>query len=319
MKLKSCWFGLAKHRATRHHQIKLHQINGRFYMKHKLWGAAALTALVVATPVLSQELRLGLSAEPSSIDPHYHNLTPNNMLSRHVYEPLVFQDEKQALKPGLAESWRAVDDTTWEFKLRKGVKFFDGIEFTADDVIATFQRAPNVPKSPSSFSPYIRGKTLEKVDSHTLRIKTAAPYPLMGSDLSTFGIISKACAEMTTEDFNYTEFKPGDRVTMVRNDGYWGAKSTWEKASFRFLTSAPTRVAALLANDVDIIENVPPSDVERLSNDQTRNVVSELSNRVIYFHMDQFRDETPFITAKDGSKIKNPLLDLRVRQALSNC
>jgi peptide/nickel transport system substrate-binding protein len=329
MKLKSCWFGLAKHRATRHHQIKLHQINGRFYMKHKLWGAAALTALVVATPVLSQELRLGLSAEPSSIDPHYHNLTPNNMLSRHVYEPLVFQDEKQALKPGLAESWRAVDDTTWEFKLRKGVKFFDGIEFTADDVIATFQRAPNVPKSPSSFSPYIRGKTLEKVDSHTLRIKTAAPYPLMGSDLSTFGIISKACAEMTTEDFNaakcnggtgpfkYTEFKPGDRVTMVRNDGYWGAKSTWEKASFRFLTSAPTRVAALLANDVDIIENVPPSDVERLSNDQTRNVVSELSNRVIYFHMDQFRDETPFITAKDGSKIKNPLLDLRVRQALS--
>jgi peptide/nickel transport system substrate-binding protein len=298
-------------------------------MKRQFWSAFALAALVAASPSIAQELRIGISAEPSSIDPHYHNLTPNNMLSRLVYEPLVFQDEKQAVKPGLAESWKAVDDTTWEFKLRKGVKFFDGTPFTADDVIATFNRAPNVPKSPSSFAAYIKGKTLEKVDDNTIRIKTAAPYPLMATDLSTFGIISKACAEITTEDFNaikcqggtgpfkYSEFKPGDRVTLVRNDGYWGAKPAWEKATYRFLTSAPTRVAALLAGDVDLIENVPPADVERLSKDPKVQIVTELSNRVIYFHMDQFREETPFITAKDGSKIKNPLRDVRVRQALS--
>ncbi len=298
-------------------------------MNKKIASALALGALMLAAPAMAQEVRIGLSAEPSSIDPHYHNLTPNNMLSRHVFEPLVFQDEKQALKPGLAESWKAVDDTTWEFKLRKGVKFFDGSAFTADDVIATFQRAPNVPKSPSSFAPYVRGKTLEKVDDHTIRIKTPSPYPLMATDLSTFGIISKACAETTTEDFNaikcnggtgpfkYAEFKPGDRVTMVRNDAYWGAKPAWEKATFRFLTAAPTRVAALLAGDVDLIENVPPADVDRLSKDPKVQIVSELSNRVIYFHMDHFREESPFITAKDGSKIKNPLRDLRVRQALS--
>jgi peptide/nickel transport system substrate-binding protein len=298
-------------------------------MKRQFWSAFAVAALVAGTPALSQELKVGLSAEPSSLDPHYHNLTPNNMLSRQVFEPLVFQDEKQALKPGLAESWKAVDDTTWEFKLRKGVKFFDGTAFTADDVMATFQRAPNVPKSPSSFAAYVRGKTLEKVDDHTIRIKTAAPYPLMATDLSTFGVISKACLETTTEDFNalkcqggtgpfrYSEFKPGDRVTMVRNDAYWGAKPAWEKATFRFLTAAPTRVAALLAGDVDLIENVPPADVERLSKDPKVQIVTELSNRVIYFHMDHFREESPFITAKDGSKIKNPLRDLRVRQALS--
>jgi peptide/nickel transport system substrate-binding protein len=298
-------------------------------MKRHFWSAFAFTALIAATPALSQELKVGLSAEPSSLDPHYHNLTPNNMLSRQVFEPLVFQDEKQALKPGLAESWKAVDDTTWEFKLRKGVKFFDGSAFTADDVVATFKRAPNVPKSPSSFAAYVRGKTLEKVDDHTIRIKTATPYPLMATDLSTFGVISKACLETTTEDFNalkcqggtgpfkYSEFKPGDRVTMVRNDAYWGAKPAWEKATFRFLTAAPTRVAALLAGDVDLIENVPPADVERLSKDPKVQIVTELSNRVIYFHMDHFREESPFITAKDGSKIKNPLRDLRVRQALS--
>jgi peptide/nickel transport system substrate-binding protein len=286
--------------------------------------------LFLAQAAAAQELRIGISAEPSSADPHYHNLTPNNMLSRQVYEPLVGQNRSQALTPLLAESWKAIDDTTWEFKLRKGVKFHDGSDFTADDVIATFERAPNVPKSPSSFASYVRGKTLEKIDSHTIRLKTAAPAPLVPTDLSTFGIIPKGCKDTTTEDFNagkcasggtgpfkYVEFKPGDRVTFARNDAYWGQKSAWEKATFRFLTSAPTRVAALLAGDVDMIDNVPTSDVARLKADAKLEVVSTVSNRVIYFHMDQFRDVSPHITAKDGAEIKNPLRDKRVRQALS--
>ncbi|MCX7342089.1 MAG: ABC transporter substrate-binding protein [Hyphomicrobiales bacterium] len=291
-------------------------------------AAATTFALIGATG--AQELKVGLSAEPSSIDPHYHNLSPNNMLSEHVFEGLVNQDKMQALEPGLAESWKAIDDTTWEFKLRRGVKFFDGSDFTADDVIATFKRLPAVPRSPSSFAPFIAGLTTEKVDSHTVRIKTAAPAPLVPTNLSTFGIVSKACAEtMSTEDFNalkcqggtgpfrYTEFKPGDRVVMERNNTYWGRKPDWEKVSFRFLTAAPTRVAAMLAGDVDVIEGVPPSDMARLKANANLSVVEELSNRVIYFHMDHFRETSPFITAKDGSPIKNPLRDVRVRQALS--
>ncbi len=292
--------------------------------------AGLMLAQIAFGAAVAQELRIGMSAEPSSVDPHYHVLTPNNMLSRHVYEPLVGQDKNQALFPLLAESWRAIDDTTWEFKLRKGVKFLDGSEFTADDVVATFERAPNVPRSPSSFAAYVRGKTLEKVDSHTIRIKTAAPAPLVPTDLSTFGIIPKSCKDTTTEDFNagkcaaggtgpfkYVEFKPGDRVTMARNDGYWGQKPAWERVTFRFMSSSPTRVAALLAGDVDLIENVPTSDVERLKANANLQVVSTVSNRVIYFHMDHFREVSPFIRAKDGSEIKNPLRDKRVRQALS--
>ena len=280
--------------------------------------------------VSAQELRVGMSSEPSSIDPHYHNLTPNNMLARHVFEPLVGQGKTQALVPALAESWKAIDDTTWEFKLRRNVKFHDGSDFTADDVVATFERAPNVPRSPSSFAPYIRGKTVEKVDSHTIRIKTPAAAPLTPTDLSTFGIIPKACKDTTTEDFNalkcapggtgpykYTEYKPGDRVVMVRNDAHWGGKQVWEKATYRFMSSAPTRVAALLAGDVDLIENVPTADVARLKADPKLSVVSTVSNRIIYFHMDQFRDVSPFIKGKDNAEIKNPLLNVKVRQALS--
>lgn len=297
-------------------------------IRHLAMATAASLAMMGA--VSAQELRVGLAAEPSSIDPHYHNLSPNNMLSEHVFEGLVGQDAKQALEPGLATSWKAVDDNTWEFTLRRNVKFFDGSDFTADDVLATFKRLPNVPRSPSSFAPFIAGMTAEKIDSHTVRIKTAAPAPLVPTNLSTFGIVSKACAEsMSTEDFNalkcqggtgafkFSEFKPGDRVVMERNNAYWGKKPDWEKVTFRFLTAAPTRVAAMLAGDVDVIEGVPPSDMARLRANANLSVVEELSNRVIYFHLDHFRETSPFITAKDGSPIKNPLRDLRVRQALS--
>lgn len=290
----------------------------------------AAAGLLLAQAAVAQELRVGLSAEPSSMDPHYHNLSPNNMLSRHIFEPLVSQDPKQALEPGLAESWKAINDTTWEFKLRKGVKFFDGSPFTADDVLATMKRVPNVPRSPSSFASFVAGLTFEKVDDHTIHVKTASPAPLVPTNLSTFGIVSKACAEtMTTEDYNankcqggtgpfkLSEYKPGDRVVMERNEAYTGPKAAWGKVTFRFLTSAPTRVASLLSGDVDVIEAVPPTDMARLQADRNLAVVQELSNRVIYFHLDQFRQTSPFITAKDGSQIKNPLLDRRVREALS--
>jgi peptide/nickel transport system substrate-binding protein len=294
---------------------------------------SVLTACIFGSvPLLAgaQNLSIGLTAEPSSLDPHYHNLSPNNMLARHVFEALVGQDVNQKPRPGLAESWRTVDPLTWEFKLRRGVKFFDGSEFTADDVLATVKRLPNVPRSPSNFSPFIAGMEFEKVDSHTIRVKTQAPAPLVPINLSGFGIVSKKCAESSsTEDFNalkcqggtgpykFTEFKPADRVVLGRNNDYWGPKTEWQTVTKRFIASDPSRVAALLAGDVNVIDGVPPTDMDRLKRDANIDVFETLSNRVIYFHMDQFRENSPFITAKDGTPIKNPLLDRRVRQALS--
>ena len=106
----------------------------------------------------AQELRIGLASEPTAMDPHYHNLSPNNSLLSHIFESLVGQDERQRLTPDLAESWKAIDATTWEFKLRRNVRFHDGTPFTADDVLFSFERAPNVEGSPASFAIYSRGR-----------------------------------------------------------------------------------------------------------------------------------------------------------------
>src|SRR6266540_2130119 len=153
-------------------------------------GVGMLSATWPATAD-AQELKIGLSAEPSSIDPHFHNLTPNNSLTSHIFERLTTQDENQLLKPELAQSWRPTDDTTWEFKLRSGVKFSDGSEFTANDVIYSVCRAPRVENSPSSFAINVRaifGMTAP--DPLTLVIKTEKPYPLLPTELSTIAILS---------------------------------------------------------------------------------------------------------------------------------
>ncbi|MDP4796584.1 MAG: ABC transporter substrate-binding protein [Rhodospirillales bacterium] len=292
--------------------------------------AGAVSALLCSPLAAKAEtLTIGLGAEPSAIDPHYHNLTPNNALAAHIFSRLIEQDEKQRLTPGLATSWKPIDDLTWEFKLRKGVKFTDGSDFNADDVMASVKRAPNVPNSPSSFALYIKGKTFEKVDDYTIRVKTESPYPLMAVDVSTLHIISDKAVDATTEDFNsgkatagtgpykFVEWVPGDRLVLERNDSYYGTKPIWDKVVFKPIKSGPSRVAALLAGDVDFIDEVPTIDIDRLKKDPKLALSQGVSNRIIYLHMDQFREESPFITAKDGSKIKNPLLDVRVRKALS--
>jgi peptide/nickel transport system substrate-binding protein len=292
--------------------------------------AAAGLALAVPFSASAKELRIALSAEPSAMDPHFHNLTPNNALTSHVFERLVQFDSKMKPVPGLATSWKTIDDNTWEFKLRSGVKWHDGSPFTADDVIFTMERAPNVENSPGSFSTYVKGKKFEKVDDLTIRVTTPAPYPLMPNDLATIAIISKKNASgAKTDDFNsgkaaigtgpykFSEFVKGDRYVFVRNEEYWGKKPAWTKVTIRPIKTGPSRISALLAGDVDVIEEVPTTDIERLKGDSKVTLGQGLSNRVIFFHMDQWRDESPFITGNDGSKIKNPLKDKRVRLALS--
>lgn len=299
-------------------------------LAHVIALVATLALPGLSSGATAQELRVGLAAEPTAMDPHFHNLTPNNGLLSHVFERLVETAPDNTLVPGLAESWKVLDERTWEFKLRANVKWHDGKAFTADDVAFTFERAPNVPNSPSSFAAAVRGKTLKKIDDLTIQISTAAPHPLMPNDLSNLLIISRAAGSgAKTEDYNsgkaaigtgpyrFGTYVPGDRVEVVANETYWGTKPRWAKITFKSIKAGPARVAALLAGDVDVIEDVPTADIERLKKDPKVEISQGISRRVIYFHLDQFRDETPFITAKDGAKIKNPLRDRRVRLALS--
>src|ERR1044072_3004417 len=92
---------------------------------------AVLALLSGIASASAADLSIAVGADVTSIDPHYHNLTPNNNIAEHIFETLITKDPKSLLKPALAVSWKAIDDLTWEFRLRKGVKFHDGSDFTA--------------------------------------------------------------------------------------------------------------------------------------------------------------------------------------------
>lgn len=294
--------------------------------------AAVAVSLLATHPVAAADLSIALGADVTSIDPHFHNLTPNNNIGGHIFEPMVTKDPRGQLKPALAESWRAVDDLTWEFKLRKGVKFHDGADFTAADLAFSLDRVPTVPNSPSPFTTYSKQIT-EKVivDPYTIRLKTAAPYPLMANDMGTILIVSsRAAKSATTEDFNsgkatigtgpfkFVRWQKGDRIELARHDAYWGQKSPWEKVTFRIITSDPTRIAALLAADVRAVENVPTADLANVSRNPDLSVYRIVSHRVMYLHLDSSRDKSPFVTDRAGKPLdKNPLKDVHVRKAIS--
>jgi peptide/nickel transport system substrate-binding protein len=292
-------------------------------IRSKLSMTRCLLGLVMAALLAIEagaaEVAIGLKTEPSSIDPHFAILGANQQISEQIFDTLVGRDETLRPKPALAISWRLVDETTWEFKLREGVVFHDGTPFTAEDAVFSIARAPAVPNSPASYAPYV---------SH---IRTKSPYPTLPLDLSEIYIVSKHAAEQaTSDDFNkgtaaigtgayrFVEWQPGQRIALARNENYWGPKPAIERPVFRVLPSDPARVAALLAGDVSLIESVPPADLAQLRKNPAVAVWSAPSTRLIYLHMDTARGETPFATDKAGKVLaKNPLLDRRVRLALS--
>ena len=296
-------------------------------------AALALAALPPAVVAKDREVSIGLQAAITSMDPHYHNLSPNNSMMLHVFEPLIKRDANQKPVPGLATSWKAVDDLTWEFKLRKNVRFHDGSPFTADDVVFTLKRVPNVPNSPSSFATFTKPIVdVKVVDPHTIVFKTATPHVLLPSDLASVLIVSKGIGEKAaTEDYNsgkaaigtgpykFAEYVPNQRVVLKANYGYWGGEEPWDKVTFKILTNPAARVAALLSGDVQMIETVPTSDIARFSKDPKFNLVDKVSNRVIYVHLNQSTEKSPpFVTDKSGKPLeKNPFRDARVRKALS--
>ena len=297
-------------------------------------GVLFLSVLAtLAYAAKEREVSIGLQAQVTAMDPHYHNLSPNNSMLLHIYEPLVTRDANQKVVPALATSWKAIDDLTWEFKLRKNVKFHDGSPFTADDVVFTYSRAPNVPNSPSSFATFVKPIVETKVvDPHTIVFKTATANVLLPSDLASVFIVSRRHGEKAaTEDYNsgkaaigtgpykLAEYVPNQRVVLKANYGYWGGEQPWDRVTFKILTNASARVAALLSGDVQMIESVPTADIAKLSKEPKVSLFDKVSNRVIYVHLNQSTEKSPpFVFDKSGKPLeRNPFRDARVRKALS--
>ena len=163
-----------------------------------------------------------------------------------------------------------------------------------------------------------------------MRFQSETADPLLVNNLSQVPVISaKYGRGATTEDYNsgkatigtgpfrFVELRPGERAVVARNDAYWGPKPDWARVVFRPIRNDGARMAALLAGDVDVVENVPTSDVARIRNEPSIAVSSVLASRMMYLHLDRHRATSPWFTAKDGKPIPNPLQDLRVRQAMS--
>ena len=296
--------------------------------------AALAGALTFAAPVaMAQVLNVGSGAPVTTVDPHFHNVGPNNALTMHIFDRLVERDARARPHPSLAESWRVVSDTVWEFKLRRGVTWHDGKPFTADDVVFTFSRVPNVANSPGGFQGFLRAiERVEVVDPHTIRLHTRAPHPLMPLDLASVSIIARHAAEgMGTEDFNtgraavgtgpyrLIAYRSGDRIEMARNESYFGGAEPWARVNYRIVNNDGARTAALLAGDLDLIEQVPTSDLARLRRDPRITVTEIPSLRTVYMAPDYSRDGgTPLVTDNAGHPLPvNPFKDARVRRALS--
>jgi peptide/nickel transport system substrate-binding protein len=290
-------------------------------------------ACVAATPAAhAQDLTIGLGIPITSLDPHFANNSPNKAVARHFFEALVAFDEKLDLVPALATSWKRTSDTVWEIQLRPGVKFSDGSTLDANDVVASFARAPVVPNSPASLALFTRSiKAVTAIDASRVRIETKYPDPLLPTMLPEILIIPSELKDATTADYNtgktmvgtgpfiFESYTPGDRVVMRRNDNYWGTKADWAHVQLRFITNDAARVAALLANDVQLIENVPPDLVERVKSNANFHFVPSPPVLPVYIGLDVGGETTAHVTPINpapGAKA-NPLQDKRVRQALS--
>ncbi|MBL6458776.1 ABC transporter substrate-binding protein [Belnapia sp. T6] len=295
-------------------------------------AVASLLALSPAAWAADQVLRMGVGAQVTSIDPHFHNISPNNAFASMVFDELVGLDAQLRPQPALALSWRPIGEDVWEIRLRPGVTFSNGSPFTADDVAFTFSRIPAVQNSPGSFMTYIQWvRSVEVVDPLTLRLHTDGPFPLVAPNLGSVPILDREThAGMTTSDFNsgkaaigtgpfrVTSIRLGDRIELERSEGHWGRRPAWDRVDYRMITNDATRTAALLAGDVDIIDQVPTGDIARLRRDPRVRITEADSLRLMFLVLDQARGVTPFVTGPEGQPLdRNPLQDARVRHALA--
>lgn len=292
----------------------------------------ALPSIHTASAQAPRTLRIAAQTAPSGMDPHYHSSNPNIATSKQIFSSLIDVDADNKLIPCLAETWRIVDDKTWEFTLRQNVKFHDGTPFEADDVRFSLERVLNIPNSPGSFAPYARNiAEVKTVSPNVIQIVTKDPNPFLDWDIYCIFILSRRLhTGATLADFNsgkamigtgpykHVSYQIGEQHEIAKNPDYWGTPAAWDRVVTRIIPNAGSRVAALLAGDTDLIDSVGPQDVPRLTADPKIGLFAKESTGVAYLFPDASRDVSPFVFDKQGKPLSsNPLKDVRVRQALS--
>ncbi len=253
--------------------------------------------------------------DPTTMDPQNHMETPAWNVHLQMFDTLLQRDPDIKIKLLLAESYRVVNDLTWEFKLRKGIKFHNGEDFNAAAVKFVLERMadPKLKLRQTVFQGVI--DRVEVVDDYTVHIVTKKPYPVMDAMLCIYGqaIPPKYFQEkgpahfalnpIGTGPYKFVRWVKDDHILLEANENYWRGAPKIKKVMFRPIPEATTRVAALQTQEADIVVNIPPH-LMKLMDWKGRSFVSKVpSVRVIFMAFD---------TTKGG-----PVADKKVRQAIA--
>ena len=300
----------------------------------RLAKLALVAALCTASLALAEGrvLRYASAFDPATMDPHAIASTYNTRVLLHIFEALTGRDENWALEGRLALSWIAVEPRVWRFKLRPGVKFHDGTPFNADDVVFNIERGLLPTSALKNALPNVTGA--RKVDELTVDILTSAPTPALPYAITNFRLMSKAwCMRNKAEkpqDFKAKEetiafrkangtgpykLKQWDadvKTILVANPDYWGKRGNVTEAHYLVVGSAATRLAGIVAGDIDFIPDAAIQDIERLEKTPGVKVVKGMSLAAQFLGFDQARDKLLYADAGP----RNPFKDRRVREAV---
>jgi peptide/nickel transport system substrate-binding protein len=288
--------------------------------------AAALLAL----PAAAETFRWAGTTDPQTMDPHAVSSAPVLGFLNNVYEGLVRRGPDMAIEGSLATSWEPIGDGEgWRFNLREGVTFHDGAEFTAEDVLFSYQRASSEEADVRSWFATVSDVVV--VDDYTVDILTTSPQPLFPDSIANWMMMDSGWAEANgselpardtenfatrnvngTGPFRLQSRQPDLETVLVPFDGWWGeATHGITEAIFTPIQNSATAVAALLSGEVDMIEPVPVQDAERVEANDGTSVIRGIESRVI---MLGFAHD--HATLRNGAE--NPFSDVRVRRAVAH-
>ena len=284
----------------------------------------AHSATVFAGVLQGGPLVIGMTGDPTTVDPHHSNDMWANTMTLNIFDPLIRKvygtDGKIIFDPSLATSWENIDELTWVVKLREGVKFHNGNAFDAEDVLFSIERYKSSTGGAAGFVQAI--DTVKALDDYTVEIKTYTPYAILILDMADIYISDKEYFEKVgidgantlpigTGPYRFVEWIKEDHVTLEANKEYWAGPPSIERVVFRPLKNNSTRVAALLSGEAHIIYNVPANDIDRINKHAKTQVKPWQSPDVMNITIDVCRETTP------GIKGKNPFVDKRVREAFA--
>jgi peptide/nickel transport system substrate-binding protein len=304
-------------------------------MRKLLLTASAIAMCAAALPASAETIRWARASDSLTLDPHSQNQGVTHNFAHHIYETLMDRDVEGNLTPRLATEWnlKEGDNTVWVFKLREGVTFHDGAEFTAEDVVFSLDRARSAKSNMRQLHADVESVTA--VDDYTVEVKMKGPSPLYPNNVTNTFIMDKTWSEannvVEVQDFgagedNYAvrnangtgpyilaEREPDVRSVLRVNENHWAEQApAVTEIIYLPIAEAATRVAALQSGEVDIVQDVPVQDIERLSSTDGLKVETGPENRVIYFGY-KFGDAP---LASSNITDRNPFNDPLVREAM---